>query len=195
MNFKRFISTAQVKNTYQYINTQKKYEIIRTIVYFAVSISLFIAGYIATESKLNLLTVVAVLGCLPASKSMVSMIMFCRFKSCDSAIYDKVCVFDRDLECLYDLVFTTEKKTYVVAHGAYKSKCLVLFSQNTDIDTGSLENHIHEYLKRASISGVTVKVYSDIEKYKARLEALMELEREEDKTAPEVIRLLKEITL
>ena len=36
---------------------------------------------------------------------------------------------------------------------------------------------------------------SDIEKYKARLEALMELEREEDKTAPEVIRLLKEITL
>lgn len=195
MKFKRFFSSSEVKNTYQYINSQKPYEIIRTIVYFGISISLFIAGYIATESKLNVLTIVAVLGCLPASKSMVSMIMFCRFKSCDSILHDKFSAFDNRLDCLYDLVFTTEKKTYVAAHCAYKSKCLILYAQNSDTDTAALEKHINEYLKRASISGVTVKVYTDIPKYEARLEALEELDREEDKLTSEVIRLLKEITL
>ena len=61
MDLKRFFTTSQVKNTYGYINSQKKYELIRTIVYFGVSLSLFIAGYMATKSKMNLLTVVAVL--------------------------------------------------------------------------------------------------------------------------------------
>ena len=69
MQFKRFFTTAQVKNTYGYIDSQKKYEIIRTLVYFGISISLFIAGYVATKSKMNVLTVVAVLGCLPAAKA------------------------------------------------------------------------------------------------------------------------------
>ena len=195
MQFKRFFSTAAVKNTYGYINSQKKYEIIRTVVYFAISVSLFIAGYVATKSNVNLLTVVAVLGCLPASKSLVNMIMVCRFKSCSEEIHSKVCEYDSTLDCLYDLVFTTEKVTFAIAHGAYKSKCLVLFSEKKDIDTSALEAHIAEYLKRASISGVNVKVYTNSGKYCERLDSLEALDREEDKLAGEVMQLLKEITL
>lgn len=195
MQFKRFISTTAVKNTYQYINTQKMYEIIRTVAYFAVSISLFVAGYVATKSNVNLLTIVAVLGCLPASKSLVSAIMFCRFQSCSEKVHDSVCVYDSTLDCLYDLIFTTEKKTFAIAHGAYKSKCLILFSEKQDVDAGALEAHITEYLKRAGISGVNVKVYADLEKYCDRLEGLQMLDREGDRLSAEVVKLLKEITL
>lgn len=194
MQLKRFFTTSEYKNTYGYIDSQKKYEIIRTLVYFGISLSLFIAGYIATKSKTNLLTVVAVLGCLPASKSLVSMIMFLRQHSCSKEVYDAVSVVSKDMEQLYDLVFTTEKVTYVVAHAAYRAKCLVLFAEKK-VDANALEAHIQEYMKRAGISGVNVKVYNDLKKYTERLGQLCALGREEGKLVQEVMQLLKEITL
>ncbi len=193
MQLKRFFTTAECKNTYQYIDSQKKYEIIRTILYFGVSAALFVAGYLATKSKTNLLTVAAVLGCLPASKSLISAIMFCRFHSCSEQTYQKLPAAAH-LDQLYDLVFTTEKVTYVTAHAAYAAKCLVLFSENA-LDTLALEKHIQEYMLRAGISNVNVKVYTDIKKYSERLNQLASLEREEGKLAEEVMQLLKEITL
>ena len=81
MIFSRLFSGESYKGTFNYLDTQRKYEIARTIIYFAISISIFLAGYITTGTRKNLLTVVAVLGMLPASKSLVSVIMFCRFKS------------------------------------------------------------------------------------------------------------------
>ena len=194
MQFKRFITSADVKNTYQYIDSQKTYEIIRTLIYFGISFSLFAAGYIATKSKMNLLTVVAVLGCLPASKSLVSMIMFLRQKSCSEAVKNVVEPVSKGLECLYDLVFTTEKVTYRISHAAYKAKCLVLFSEKA-LDEAGLEAHIHEYMNRAGIPGVTVKVYTDLNKYSTRLSGMSALEGEPGKLSQEVINLLKEITL
>lgn len=194
MQFKRFLTTAQVKNTYGYIDSQKKYEIIRTLVYFGISISLFIAGFIATKSKMNVLTVVAVLGCLPASKSLVSAIMFLRQKSCSKEVQDIVEPISIGLNGLYDLVFTTEKVTYKVTHAAYKAKCLVLFSEDK-LDENGLEAHIEEYMKRSGIKGVNVKVYTDLKKYAERLGQMNALEAEEGKLAVEVVQLLKEITL
>ena len=82
MQLKRLFSTDHVKGTRNYLNTQKKYEILRTVLYFSISLSLFAAGYIQTGSRGNLLSIVAVLGCLPASKSAVGAIMFFRFQSC-----------------------------------------------------------------------------------------------------------------
>lgn len=194
MQFKRFFTTTGVKNTYGYIDSQKKYEIIRTVVCFGISISLFVAGYVAAKSKMNVLTVVAILGCLPASKSLVSTIMFLRHKSCSQATHDKVSPACVCFDHLYDLIFTTEKVTYKVVHAAYKGKCLVLFSEDA-LDTNRLEAHIDEYLNRAGIKSVNVKVYTDLNKYTERLEQMAALEKEEEKLAGEVVQLLKEITL
>ena len=158
------------------------------------ALSLFIAGYVATKSKTNLLTVVAVLGCLPASKSLVSAVMFLKHHSCSKAVYDSVEKFTEGLESLYDLVFTSEKVTYVVDHAAYHAKCLVLYTENK-VDVNSLETHIQEYMKRANILGVNVKVYTDLKKYAERLQQLSALEREDFRLSQEVVQLLKQITL
>ena len=171
MQLKRFFSTSACKNTFGYIDSQKKYEIIRTLIYFGLSLSLFIAGYVATKSKTNLLTVVAVLGCLPASKSLVSAIMFLKHQSCKKTVYDAVEKVIDGLDSLYDLVFTSEKVTYVVAHAAYHAKCLVLYAEKK-VDANALEAHIQEYMKRANISGVNIKVYTDLKKYTERLQQL-----------------------
>ena len=75
MQFKRMFSTDAYKGTSGYLRTQKNYEILRTVLYFAISLSLFIAGRVTTGSRENLLTIVAVLGCLPACKSLVENIL------------------------------------------------------------------------------------------------------------------------
>lgn len=51
-----------------YIKWRKEKYLIGTIAEFAVVIALVVLGYVQTKTKLNLLTVVAVVGCLPGIK-------------------------------------------------------------------------------------------------------------------------------
>lgn len=62
------------KGKFGYLDYKKRIEIIRTAVYFALVAAIFFIGYSQTHTRLNLLTVVAVLGCLPASKALVGVI-------------------------------------------------------------------------------------------------------------------------
>lgn len=45
-----------------YLNYKKKAEILRTVIYFAIVAAIFLLGYTQTHTRLNLMTVVAVLG-------------------------------------------------------------------------------------------------------------------------------------
>lgn len=51
-----------------YLKARKQKYLIASVVEFAVVTAVFVTGYIQTGSRLNLLTVVAVVGCLPGSK-------------------------------------------------------------------------------------------------------------------------------
>ena len=74
--------TRAKKGEYTYLSQRKKQEILKTIIMFGISAAVFLMGYLSAGSKNNLLTIAAVLGCLPASKSAVSMIMNLRVKGC-----------------------------------------------------------------------------------------------------------------
>ena len=88
--FLRIFSTFHVKGTKDYINTQKKFELIRTFIFFFIPLSLFVAGYITTKTKVNLLTIVAVVGVLPACKSLVGAIMFMKHRSLSKENAEKI---------------------------------------------------------------------------------------------------------
>ena len=68
-----------------YLNYKKKAEILRTVIYFAIVAAIFLLGYTQTHTRLNLMTVVAVLGCLPASKALVGVIARFPYPSIDPA--------------------------------------------------------------------------------------------------------------
>ena len=76
--------TRAVKGNFGYLRAKRLTVLIRTVIFFAISLALFAAGYITTGKKENLLTIVAVLGCLPACKSMVNTIMLFRASGCSS---------------------------------------------------------------------------------------------------------------
>ena len=62
------------KGTPGYLDYKKKVEIIRTVIYFLLVAAIFTLGYVQTKTRSNLLTVVAILGCLPAAKALVGVI-------------------------------------------------------------------------------------------------------------------------
>ena len=190
MQLKRLFSTTSVKNTYGYIDTQKRYEIIRTILYYGISASLYIAGYITTKSNKNALTIVAMLGCLPATKSLIGMIMFLRYKSCAEDVYKQISDVTKDFSYqLYDLVFTTEKINYVCSHGAFINNKFVFYTDQT-IDKDAFTSHLKTYLKRAELKSVDIHIYTDLKTY---LNVISNAEECTD--ASKYIQLLKEITL
>lgn len=190
MQLKRLFSTSDVKGTENYINIQKRYEIIRTIIYFGVSAALFIAGYIQTKSNVNLLTVVAVLGCLPASKSAVSAIMFLRFQSCGQETAREIKTHSQGLTVLFDCVFTSYKKNFRVSHIAVRSNTVCGFSEDAGFQEQEFYRHISDILKLDGHEEMTVKIFTSLPKYIERLEQMKGLEEdaERDRAVAETLK-------
>ena len=194
MQLKRLFSTDRVKGTRNYLNTQKKYEVIRTVLYFGISLSLFTAGYIQTGRRGNLLGIVAVLGCLPASKSAVSAIMFLRFRSCSGQAAALIEEHSQGLCCLYDMVFTSYKKNFEVSHLAICGNTVCGFSEKEQFDENGFYRHIGEILKLDGHKNVTVKIFTNLSRYTERLEQMKSLDMDESGTAA-VAATLKSVAL
>lgn len=169
------------KGEYLYIQNKKKTEIIKTLLFFAISAALYIAGYVTTGSNKNYLTIVAVLGCLPASKSAVSMIMYLRTKGCSEKAYKAISEKIGEKEGAYNLYFTSYDKNYDLSHIFVKGMTVVGFMENGTAAEAEFEEHIKTVLNRDAIKGVNVKLYKDLDKYLNRILQMQSLENEKSR--------------
>ena len=215
MQLVRMFSTSKVKGTRNYLNTQRKYELLRTFLYFAIPITLFIAGIMQTEagisedlkgfslflaglanseSRVNLLSIVAVLGLLPASKSLVGAIMFLRFHSFTGDAADLAQASGKGLETLYDCVFTSYKKNFVVGHITVRGNTVCGYTESDKFEENEFYKHIGDILKLDGHKEVTVKIFTDLKKYTERMGQMASLEENSEKTAA-IIATLKSVML
>lgn len=195
MDVKRLFTTAGAKGRKNYVNSQKKYEIIRTAIYFFISLALFAAGIAATGTRNNLLTIAAVLGCLPASKSLVSAIMYGKYKSLSGQDADTIEKAADGLACLYDMIFTTREKTYPVLHMTVCGNTVTGYMPDEKLSDTDCAAHITTCLKVDNYTGVTVKIFKDIRKYTARLCQVKELADTEENVTQGIMDTLKSIAL
>lgn len=192
---KRMFTKAGAKGLFGYLDSQKKYEIARTVLYFLLSLAIFIMGYISTKTRANLLTVVAILGCLPACKSAVEMIMYCRYKSLDKESADKINSSIGNLSGLFDMVFTSYEKNFQVDHMVVRDNCICGYTSYEKLEDALLEKHLTQMLSQDGIKGMTIKVFHDLGKYQERLLSLNQLEEEHLERTQTVISVLKSISL
>ncbi len=194
MKLLRIFSNSSYKGTQNYINSQKKYTALRTALFFGISLSLFIVGWVNTGTRSNILTVVAILGCLPASKSAVNMIMYLRYKSCSPQAQEKITANIGHLTGLYDMVFTSYKKNYVVAHIVVAGKTICGYTEDENFLERDFNQHITDILKVDHFKDVTVKIFTDLSKYEERLQQMQELDQDSKVTLP-IIDTLKSVSL
>lgn len=195
LKMKRMFTTYFYKGKCDYLDTQKKYEIMRTSLYFIISLSLFVAGWITTGNRLNLLTVVAVLGCLPACKSTVEMIMFLKFKSISKADAELIEKNMEGLFGLYDMVFTSYEKNFQVDHLVLKDHTLCGYSSHEKTDANLCQEHLSKMLLQSGHKGLSIKIFKDLNKYTDRQKQLQELENDDPEFRDAVFETLKSISL
>lgn len=190
----RIFSTANYKGTRNYINSQKKFELIRTLLFFGISASLFIAGYIATKTKMNYLTIIAVVGCLPACKSLIGMIMFLRYKSCSRSVCQRLDSITYDLTEVYDMVFTSYDKNFNIAHMVIAGNTICGYTESDKFDEKAFQTHITNVLKLDGHKNATVKIFTDLDKYLERIRQLNESEADTS-NSDAIVTTLKSVVL
>lgn len=183
------------KGQYGYMDSERKFVLLRTSLYFLISILIFAMGWISTGEKTNLLTIVAVLGMLPASKSAVEMIMYLKNKGCSKEVYAQIAPRQGELTMLYDLVLTTYDKTFTIASLVIKGHSICGYTETAKTEEAAAQKHIEETLKIEGYKNYTVKIFHDLDKYLTRLDQLRQLEEEETKEKMQVTEALLAVSL
>lgn len=170
MKLVRLVSAERFKGEKHYLRNQRNYELAKTVILFVIAIGLFIAGLIINKgNKANIFTIVAVLGCLPACKCLVELIMFIRYKTCNDELADKIEDCSEGLIQAYDRVFTSKEKTYAVDHLVINNNSLCCYTSAKKFSESDFQKHITTYLKAENIKDTTVKVFLDDKKYLERI--------------------------
>lgn len=183
------------KGSYGYLEHRKVYTALRTLLFFLLCVGIYLAGYLTTGTNRNLLTIAAILGCLPACKSAVNFVIFLRAKGCSSALHEKVQGCDDRLDSLYDMYFTSYQKNYPVSHMVLKGSILCGITQDPKCDCREVEKHLQQMLTREGIKNVTVTIFSQDDKYIDRLSRLLDLKADPAKNREHILRLLYDIAL
>lgn len=199
MEFVRFISTAEAKGKAYYLNTQRNYETIKTITYFAISFLIFLLGLLSTKSRANLLTVVAVLGCLPACKSLVETIMYYRFNSLKKEYTEQLLKSAIPFPNAFDMVFTSYNESFQVGHLFVLDNQIIGFSEKKDFKETEFHSHIKKICSAEGYKDLSIKVFTDFKKYVDRMEELNAKHQENDgneyKKEKGILDVLKSVTL
>lgn len=186
------------KGCFGYLNAKKKWETLKTVIYFALPAAIFLMGYYTTGTKKNLLTVVAVLGCLPASKSAVSLIMYLKAGVCSGSCHETLQErgLDRgDTLLLYDLYLTSYEKNFQISALAIKNKAVCGYTEDGRCDVGAGEKHIAEILRQSGYEGLTVKLFTDLSKFADRLAQMNDTAEKKEEKEKAIAGILKDISL
>lgn len=184
-----------LKGSYGYIGYQKKYSVIRTVLFFAISLAIYAMGVYSTGSSKNLLTVVAVLGCLPSCKSAVNAVMFFGASGCSLAAWEKISPYDDKLVGFYDMYFTSYQKNFPISHMVIKGNVVCAYTESAKCDCAAGEKHIEQMLNQEGIKNITVKIFDKLDKYVDRLGQLMDLNVDENKNQEDMVRMFYSISL
>ncbi len=160
------------KGTPGYLSQKLKIEILRTIVYFAIVAAVFLLGYSQTHSKKNLLTVVAVVGCLPACKALVGVITRIPYRTIDLALADEIAGKALHLTVIYDLVVTSTEKIMPIDCMVISGGKVFGYSSGEKINLQDTSAYIRKILRKNNLPEVSVKIYGQYKSFLSIVEGL-----------------------
>ena len=174
-----------------YVSRHKRNCIIKTVIEFGIVVALFVLGIWQTGDRLNLLTVVAVLGCLPASKALVEVIMIAPHKSILSETEKEIKANAESLTTAFDMVFTSEKKIMPVDCIVISGNTICGYTSKEKVDTNEAAKHIKKYLDSNKYTKVSVKIFDNYKNFLSRIKEMNQLaieEKEQEKERESGIR-------
>ncbi len=178
-----------------YLQQQKKVVLIRTIIYFAISLAVYGLGYWSAKTNANLLTVVAVLGLLPASKSAVSLIMYLRTPKYSDEVLQTIKAAAGELPALYHLYLTSYKQNFPLNSVVIRGNNVMGYTEFASCDVNACEEHIRLLAIQNGFKSLNVKIFkgNELKKFEERLHQLQSAEA--GKREEELLALMTDISL
>lgn len=161
-----------IKGNPGYLDYKKKVEIIRTIIYFALVAAVFFLGYSQAHTKKNLLTIVAILGCLPASKALVGVITRFPYPSIASIRAEEIKDKTGYITAIYDMIITSREKVMPMDCIVISGNTIFGYTNSEKVDVKYAASHIRGILNQNQFPDVSVKILNNYTAFLARAEGL-----------------------
>lgn len=155
-----------------YINSRKKRVILKTVLEFAIVAALVALGYWQTGTKLNMLTLVAVLGCLPASKALVEVITIFPFKSINKDVAEEIAQKANLLTVSFDMVLTTNDKIMQIDSVVISNNTICGYTASEKVDTAFAAKHMKQMMYNNRFTDVSVKIFDNYTQFLTRAEGM-----------------------
>jgi len=189
-----FLYKKHPKGSYEYASYKKLMDIIITLILFLLSLGLYIIGKITTGSNKNLLTIVAILGLLPACKMVVDVVMCFRVKICSTELKAKIDSNIHSLYGMYNMLFTSYDKNFYIDHLLVIENSIIGLSTDSKFSEKDFNTHISDLLRKEGLKDVFIKIFTDEDKYIKRLKELSEDNSHKD-TNIAIINLIRNVTI
>ncbi len=159
------------KGDFGYIGYEKKKRILITVIAFAIPLVIYLTGLLQTGTRKNLFTFVAIMGCLPAAKCAVSMILICLQKSMSPELYGQLKEHVRDMTAIYEGTVSSYEKNIPMPCIVITGLNVVCYCDVTKVDASFAETHIKKILQGNGYRA-NVKVFKDLKPFLKRLDEL-----------------------
>ena len=161
------------KGDYGYIRYEKKKRLLITVALFLIPLAAFLAAFLITGTKKNIITVIAMVGCLPACKSMVSLIMIFRAKPVAPQVYEEISEHAGRILMSYEMYMTFYEKSASIDAFAICGNTVVGFSRDPKIDTPFKEREAQKILRGNGFKA-NVKIFTRLPQFLERLDSMNE---------------------
>ncbi len=159
------------KGEWGYFRSQKRRRALITVVLFAIPILILVTSWLYFGTRNNIMTIVAMVGLIPASMSMVNLIMFLMRKSLPEEEYREISAHEGSLTVAYELYLTSEKRNALVDCIAICGNEIVGLVTDPKTDKRFAKDHLQKMLRADGFS-TSVFMLGDIRKFTERMDSL-----------------------
>ena len=174
-----------------YLKAQRNKMLIQTLVEFGMVLLILIIGILYYHTRLNVFTVVAVVGCLPASKALVELIAILPYKSVEPQKVNEIEEKSSLLTTAYDLVMTSREKIMPVDAIVISGHTVFGYAPNKKTNPEDAASYIRKTLSKNHFDKMTIKIFPDYVAFLSRVEgmqSIMEIEQSDTKKKEQAIR-------
>lgn len=187
------------KGTAGYLSAKRRQLAFIIGIAFFIVVILLISGYLIFDTRLNILSVLAVFICIPVCRTIVHLIMLIPHHSVSEKIEMELSAVTEDLTVLYDLVITSEKKAMEIDSIVISPTTVCGYTSSSKTDTDDTAKYIKSMLVKNKIEKVTVKIFKDYMAFKSRAEGMENIvsvaHPDSNETEEEIAQILLDLSL
>ena len=154
-----------------YFQSEKKRKLIITAILFAVPLFIFFTSWIYFKTRMTIWTVVTVVGCLPACKSLVGLIMILKCRPMDRKLYEQIREHQGELDMAYEMYMTFYEKSAYIDALAVCGNTVVAYSSDPKIHGSYMEENCQKVVRKNGYKA-TVKIFTDLRPFLERLDSM-----------------------